>query len=71
MAMITASWKMGKIENETQARMMADLFKSGRYLVVLLLIIEFYKPIKGFGINLLGMAYDVVNGTFDFIVGLL
>jgi len=45
LAMITASWKMPPIENETKAKMFSDLFRMGRYLVAGLFFIEFYESL--------------------------
>lgn len=40
--MVIATWRMPQIQNETKAQMVSDLFKMGRYLVGILLLIEFY-----------------------------
>jgi hypothetical protein len=41
-ALITASWKMPPIQNETKAQTISDLFKFGRYVAAILYFIEFY-----------------------------
>lgn len=69
--MFTVSWKIGAIENETQAKMIADLFKTARVVAVFLLVIEFYQLLKGFLINALGIAVDIVSNFFSFMSGIL
>ena len=55
LAMIAATWKMPPIENETKAQMISDLFRMGRYLVIILLIIEYHEIIIATIINLIDM----------------
>lgn len=52
LAMIAATWKMPPIQNETKAQMISDLFRMGRYLVIILLIVEYYELIIAAIINL-------------------
>lgn len=42
LAMIAATWKMPPIQNQTKAEMVSDLFRMGRYIVGILLIVEYY-----------------------------
>ena len=42
LAMIAATWKMPPVVNETKAQMISDLFRMGRYVVGILLVIEYY-----------------------------
>lgn len=58
LAMIAATWKMPPIKNETKAVMVSDLFKLGRYVVILLLFVEYYTFLTSLLINL-----------FDFFFG--
>lgn len=53
LAMIAATWKMPPITNETKAQMVSDLFKMGRYLVAILLFIEYYELITSTVINII------------------
>ena len=50
--MVIATWRMPPIQNETKAQMVSDLFKMGRYIVGILLFIEFYDFITSVVINI-------------------
>jgi hypothetical protein len=51
-AMVTAAWKMPPVENETKAVMVSDLFRLGRYIVGILLFIEYYELLTSWTINI-------------------
>lgn len=58
LALITAAWKMPPVENETKAVMVSDLFRLGRYVVVILLFIEYYELVTSWAINIV----DLITG---------
>lgn len=51
-AMITAAWKMPPVKNETKAVMVSDLFRLGRYVIGILLFIEYYELLTSWIINI-------------------
>jgi len=59
--MTAATWKMPPIANETKAVMVSDLFRLGRYIVAILLFVEYHELIVSWAINLFDLSLTIIG----------